>query len=109
MDRPPHNFATIGDADWSRFLSEARAKGRDEGNEMLVKIRAAVAKLTPESGDMRSCSDLAETRPLKAMPRPTLGASIFLASGSPLGCAKAVGAATTSEGATSQPAAAGTI
>lgn len=41
--RPAHTFRTITDADWAAELRRARERGADEGNELLAKIRAAVA------------------------------------------------------------------
>lgn len=36
-------FSTITDADWCREIQAARQRGRDDGNALLAKIRAAVA------------------------------------------------------------------
>lgn len=42
MIRPAHNFAVIGDADWSRMLKAHRALGHYHGSEILRRIRARV-------------------------------------------------------------------
>ena len=47
MSKPPLTapvFHTITDADWCREIQLARARGERDGNMILARIRAAVAR-----------------------------------------------------------------